>query len=74
MVGQYQPAAIRVVPIPNANGGMRTLGILTLQDYLIQQAIYQTLRAELRLSPQSKRPRRGQRYPCAHHPRQKLGG
>jgi len=47
MTGQYQSAAIRAVQIPKASGGIRTLGIPTVQDRLIQQAIHQVLSEEL---------------------------
>jgi RNA-directed DNA polymerase len=41
--GNYQSAAIKAVSIPKAGGGERTLGIPTVQDRLIQQAILQVL-------------------------------
>jgi RNA-directed DNA polymerase len=45
--GAYQPAALRVVEITKASGGVRRLGIPTVQDRLIQQALHRVMSAAL---------------------------
>lgn len=45
LTGDYRPAAVRAVDIAKPGGGTRRLGIPTVQDRLIQQALHQVLSA-----------------------------
>ncbi len=43
LAGQYQPREVREREIPKSGGGMRKLGIPTVLDRLVQQAVLQVL-------------------------------
>jgi RNA-directed DNA polymerase len=45
--GTYQPSAVKQQLIPKATGGMRKLGIPTVLDRFIQQAVLQVLQPML---------------------------
>lgn len=47
LTGRYQPSAVQRVEIPKPGGGVRILGIPTVRDRFIQQAVLQVLQPRI---------------------------